>query len=553
MQGVRQAKPNLGEIVVVIGLGLIGQITVQLLKAAGCEVIGIDLDDKRIQSAIQHGADYGFSPSNGELKREVDRITDGHGADITIITAATSSNAPIQQSMELTRKKGRVVVVGAVGLGINRSPFYEKEIDLHISCSYGPGRYDPVYEQEGLDYPYAYIRWTENRNMQSFVKLIALGKINLDTIIQKEFDVSEAPEAYKALMESTDKPLGVVLRYSSKNLEEKKAPRVNISKVIQPTPGKIGVALIGAGSFAKSTHLPNLQKLSNLYELRAIVSASGLNAKKTALQFNVPYATTAFEDVLNDPSINLVMICTRHNLHASMVMESLRAGKNVFVEKPLALTEEELNKIASFFADGVEDKPILMTGFNRRFSPFIDRIVKVTNTRKDPMIINYRMNAGYIPLDHWVHSAEGGGRNIGEACHIYDLFVYLTGSEAVSINASSILPTSSYYSSKDNFTVSIKFADGSLGNLVYTALGNDIYPKENIDVFVDGEVITLVNYQNLNFWGCKSLYKTKNIDKGHSEELIKLAEAIIKETEWPISLQEQLVVTNIALEIEQLL
>lgn len=555
LQGVRRADPRLGEIVSVIGLGLLGQITVQLLKAAGCRVIGIDLDPHRVEMACRSGADLGIVVGQVEAANEVSQFTSNYGVDATIITAASESDAIVQQAMEITRRKGRVVVVGAVGLGLKRSPFYEKEIDFLISCSYGPGRYDSVYEKEGLDYPYAYVRWTENRNMQEYLRLIQQGLVKMDQVIESEYELDRAAEAYASLTNSSKKPLAVLLSYPVSNEDSlsRKIETITPIKSHHEKDGKIGVALIGAGNFAKGMHLPNLQKLDHTYRIRAIVDTNGVNARNTAEQFGADLASTNYEEILSDDSVSLVMICTRHKSHARLALKALEAGKHVFVEKPLALTEEELNEIESFYSQNAgRPLPVLLTGFNRRFSPYLRKIHSYTRERQDPMIMNYRMNAGYIPLDHWVHGPEGGGRNRGEACHIYDLFTFLTESRVVSVCAGSIRPKTGHYSSSDNFTASIQFEDGSLATLTYTALGASSFPKEQAEVYVDGKILALDDYQKLSIFGAKwKGLESRTPDKGHLAELQCLAEALRGETEWPIPLWQQVQATKIALMIEQ--
>jgi len=314
MQGVRRAAPNFGEIIAVIGLGLIGQLTVQLLKIAGCRVIAIDLLKSRVEFAQSLGMDYGIVIDDENPVTEVMKYTSGFGADATIITAATPSNLPVQQAMQMTRKKGKVVVVGDVGLHLKRAPFYEKEIDFLISCSYGPGRYDKMYEGKGIDYPYAYVRWTESRNMQEYLRLLAEGKIDFKALVSREYSIEEAPRAYRELGENKEKPLGVLLRYPDKSETLKLLERVTITPVILKKEGLINVAFIGAGSFAKSTHLPNLQKLSNLYNIYAVVSATGSNAKEAAKRFKANYCATDYQEVLRDKNVDMVLITTRHNL-----------------------------------------------------------------------------------------------------------------------------------------------------------------------------------------------------------------------------------------------
>jgi len=526
LQGIRRAEVRLGENVAVIGLGLLGQLTVQLLKQAGCRVIGVDLDGRRAALARKLGADHAFNPAEVDVRNEVRHLTGDHGADATIITAASSSDAVVQQAMEITRKKGRVVVVGAVGLGLKRSPFYEKEIDFLISCSYGPGRYDERYEGKGVDYPYAYVRWTENRNMQEYLRLVAEGKVRLDAILEREYDLAQAPQAYEELRSASPKPLGVLLRYpvNGSDTGEGKLETKTILRS-RAVSGKIRIAVVGAGNFAKAVHLPNLQKLSDLYHIRAIVSGTGINALATAQQFGADYASTNYEDVLNDPEVDAVMICTRHNLHAQQAIQAAKAGKAIFLEKPMALNQAELDKLVAVLQEtGVP----FMVGFNRRFSPAARRAKEIIAGRQNPLMILYRMNAGYLPPDHWTQTEEGGGRIIGEACHIFDLFQYLIDAPVVEVSATAINPQSEHVLAGDNVSVTLRYADGSVATLLYTALGSPDFSKEYMELYVDGKVLVLDDYRALRVYGAAMKgWVTSVQDKGHLEELRSFAACLL--------------------------
>ena len=556
MQGVRRANPTLGETFVVLGLGILGQLTAQLLKANGCRVIGTDLDTSRIELAKDLGMDIGIYPENGDDIESVARLTNGIGADGVIITAATPSDEVVSTAFKMCRKKGRVVLVGDVGLNLNRADFYAKELDFLVSTSYGPGRYDNNYEERGLDYPVAYVRWTENRNMSEYLRLLAEGKVKVDKMISAIYPVDKAAEAYEVLGSSEAKPLMVLLSYPHPAADTIPV-RVVANPYAKPAgSGVIRLALVGAGGFAKGMHLPNIKELSSLYHLHAVVSRTGHNASATAIQFSAKYSTTDYQKVLDDPEVDAVLIATRHNLHARMVLQALKAGKHVLVEKPLALNEEELQQIEEFYTSSsvFGPQPVLLTGFNRRFSKYARRIHELTRERSNPMVLNYRMNAGYIPLDHWVHTQEGGGRNIGEGCHIYDLFTYLTSSKVVSIDAKSIKPKTGYYSYSDNFVATMSFEDGSIATLTYTSLGSKEYPKEQLEVFVDGKVIKLDDYRKLTVTGAKAIgVETKLSDKGQKEELEAFAKAIREGGEWPIPLWQQLQATRISFKIQEMI
>lgn len=549
LQGVRRAAPTLGENFVVLGLGILGQITAQLLKANGCRVIGIDLDMDRLKIAEGLGMDAGVHPDDGNDIEQVHRLTDGIGADGVIITAATSSDAVISTAFKMCRKKGRVVLVGDVGLNLNRGDFYQKELDFFISASYGPGRYDNNYEERGLDYPVSYVRWTENRNLSEYLRLSSEGRLKIKPLIAAYYPIERAGEAYEKLKSGSDKPLLVVLSYQRRPVEDKRV--VYNSHAASAGKDKIKVAIVGAGGFAKGMHLPNLQTLSNLYHLRAVVSRTGHNAIATAKQFAANYGTTEFGEVLKDPEVDALIIATRHDMHARMALDAIGAGKHVLLEKPMALKIGELEEIKSFYSNGSGQKPILLTGFNRRFSSYARAIHSLIQKRTSPVMMHYTMNAGYIPLNHWVHLDEGGGRNIGEACHIYDLFTYLTGAKVASVCAKPIRPSTGHYSGRDNFTALMNFEDGSIATLAYTALGNRDYPKERLELFFDGKVLVLDDYKRLLATGAKvKALETKIPDKGQKDELTAFAKAIKEGGEWPIPFWQQVQATEISFEVE---
>jgi predicted dehydrogenase/threonine dehydrogenase-like Zn-dependent dehydrogenase len=547
LQGVRRANVTLGEYVAVIGLGILGQITVQLLKANGCRVIGVDLDERRLQKALELGMNKGTNPENDDILKIATSFSNGYGIDAVIITAATNSKAPLAQAFQMCRKKWRVVLVGVVGMEINREDMYKKELDFLIATSYGPGRYDEQYEQKGIDYPYAYVRWTENRNMEEYLKLIADQKINIKPLIEQEYKIEDAPLAYEELMTSETKPLITLLKY--KQEEEQPARKVAVqSKPIERN-GTINVAIVGAGRFAKETHLPNLMKLKNIYNIHAIMSKTGSNAKTTAQQFGAKYATTDYEEILGDKDIDAVFITTRHNLHAKMAMAALRAGKAVFLEKPMALNKEELDGLITTIHE--TQKPF-MVGFNRRFSKFAREAKKQLAERINPMIINYQMNAGYIPYNHWVHTEEGGGRIIGEACHIFDLFNYFIDAEVESIFVEKITPKTEYYSAQDNIVVTLKYKDGSVCTLTYTGLGSNQYPKEFCQIYNDGKIIIIDDYRSLEGYGLK-LKKIKSTEpgKGRYEELVEFANYLKGNIQPPIPLWQLIQATEISFMVDE--
>jgi predicted dehydrogenase/threonine dehydrogenase-like Zn-dependent dehydrogenase len=549
LQGVRRASPTLGETFVVIGLGILGQLTAQILRANGCRVIGVDVDPLRISKASENGLDIGIDPNVDDYVDRVTRITGGLGADAVIITAASSESSIISQAMQATRKKGRVVLVGDVGLNLNRADFYQKELDLFISTSYGPGRYDPTYEEAGHDYPLPYVRWTENRNMQAYLNLLASGTVNLSNLLAPPFEIDRAEEAYGSIRGEGPRPLIVLLSYP---------PNVVAAHRRVPQPvtqshrsSSIRVGLIGASSFAQSVHLPNIQKLKKRFSLEAVMSRTGVNATALAQQYGARYSTTSLDDILSDSGIDLVFITSRHNLHGSTVLKALHAGKHVFVEKPLTLRPSDLDELESFYSANPRP-PILFVGYNRRFSPPIHRCLEVLSRRSTPIIVNYRVNAGALPADHWVQGDEGGGRNLGEACHIYDLFNALVAdAEVSSVHAAAIKPTYGHGKHNENFIATVAYDDGSVCSLTYTSLGAKDYPKERMELFSDGRVVSLDDYKSLTIAGGRHKAWTSNSPrKGHYEELIALGDSIIHGSHWPIDLNSLIRTSRISFAVE---
>ena len=554
MQGVRRAQPTLGETFVVIGLGVLGQITAQLLRANGCRVIGVDLDRARLTLASSRGMNWGLHPDDVNDILQVARITGGVGADGVIITAASPSDALVSTAFRMCRKKARVVLVGDVGLDLQRADFYEKELDFLISTSYGPGRYDAGYEEKGLDYPLPYVRWTEGRNMEEYLRLMSEGTLDIRSLVTTVYPIEQVDAAYRSLQAAGEKPLMALLAYPQTEANDGQHRVLLDERPLKAWKGQIRVAVIGAGGFAKGMHLPNLVQLESHFQLRAVASRTGHNATSTAKRFGAAYATTDYRETLADPDIDAVIIATRHDTHAKLALEALEAGKHVLLEKPLALEESELAAIEAFYARNEASKPLLLTGFNRRFSPYARAIEARVAGRSNPMILNYRMNAGHIPLDHWVHGPEGGGRNLGEACHIYDLFTFLTGARVVRVEAQAIRPATGFYAASDNFAATLSFDDGSVATLTYTALGSTEHPKERLEIFVDGTVISLDDYRSLEVAGAKhKRLESRAADKGQKEELFAFAQAISGQGDWPIPLWQQVQATRIGLEVKRLL
>jgi predicted dehydrogenase/threonine dehydrogenase-like Zn-dependent dehydrogenase len=528
MQGVRQAKVELGHRVVVSGLGLIGLLTVQLLKAAGCKVLGLDLDEKRVQRALELGCDLGLLASSpDEINRQLDRFTEGMGVDVVLICAATSSTEPIRQAMKFCRKKGRVVIVGTVGMDLERSPFYEKELELTISCSYGPGRYDPKYELQGEDYPIGYVRFTENRNMQEFVRLLAEEKVKVESLCEEEFPIAEGVSAYASLEEK--KPLGVLLRYG----EDTKEP---VKKIIHPlaqrTEGKVRVAVMGLGAITKNVHLPNLKKIPSC-QIHAIISQRGVQARKTAEKYRAAISATELAGVETD----MVLIANRDRLHAPSIIEAAHAGLAIFCEKPMTITREEADKVKKI----IEETRVHFTvGFNRRFSPLAVKARELLQKKSGPAFINYRVNAETIPLSHWINDPkEGGGRFIGEACHFIDLFSYLLDADPIDCSALN-LSASGSKGIDDNVAATLKYRDGSVATLTYVTVGGGGLAKERIEIFADQKTMLLDNFQALHLYGYsgESDIKLKSPDKGLKQQLEEFIKKIQGKPSNSISLEE---------------
>lgn len=540
MQGIRRADVKLGEVIVVIGLGLIGQLTVQMLNAAGARVIAADVNPERISEVKSLGVLHVVNSASENLVDAVNALTDGYGADSVIITAATHSSAPLKQAFNCCRKRGRVVLVGVVDLNIDRDDIYQKELEFYMSTSYGPGRYDSSYEEGGVDYPYHWVRFTENRNMQDYLRLIDEKKVNLDYMFAEDVDVNDASAVYKALAEGQHRPLMQSFKYSE---EKGEAEKTAITLRNEPNKNdKIKVAVCGVGGFAKMFHLPNLSKIDD-YEIYSIMTRDGGNATKAASDYHAVKATTDFNEVLNDPNVDVVVITTRHNLHFQYVIDALKAGKTVFVEKPLCMNSEELTTIEETLKT---TKGGLMIGYNRRFSSHARKIKGYLENHVNPMIINYVMNAGYIAPDAWVHGKEGGGRIIGEGCHIIDLFNYFTDELPVSISVESISPKTNNVGKIDNCVITVKYDGGSVATLTYCANGSSKYPKEFCQIFCDNNTYVLNDYKETQIFGAKSeTFTTKIADKGHYYELVEFAKAIRAGRRFLIPLESLLATSRI--------
>lgn len=544
LHGIRRANLNIGEFAVVYGSGLIGLLSIQILKQAGIRVLAIDTNSERLLLAIKFGAEVTLLAEDPLLVETVSNWSDGFGADAVLFTAATASSVPLSNAFKMCKKKGKVVLVGVSGLQIQRSDIYSKEIDFLISSSYGPGRYDKFYEEKGIDYPYAFVRWTENRNIKEYLRLLDKGAVKISEMGISIWNIEKLEEAFEQL-KSKEKPIGIILQYSEMNkISDKK---IFIGKQTKQK-GLINTAVVGLGGFAKSVLLPNLAKLNTKFHLSAIMSNQGFKAKGLGDIYNADLITNKYDDLLNEENIDLIIISTRHENHGELVIKALENGKNVFVEKPLTTNEADLVSIQNIY--NKNKSSLLMVGYNRRFSKYAIEIQKHLSKRINPVIINYRMNAAHLPLDHWIY--EQGGRIIGEACHIFDLFNYLIGSEVMSINVESISPKTAYYSKNDNKVITLKYSDGSIANLLYFANGNKELSKEYMEIHFDGKSIVLDNYESLHGFGLNiKNIKTSQSEKGHLEELIALHNYLSgKYSEWPISLEDILKASKISFQAD---
>lgn len=532
MQGVRQADLRIGENCVVIGLGLLGQLTMQILNAGGIKAIGIDIDEKQVNASLKNGLKNCYVRSREDIEQIVLNLSNGYGCDAVIITAATSSTDPVELAGAITRRKSKVVIVGAVPTGFNRKNYYVKELELLMSCSYGPGRYDAEYEEGGIDYPYEFVRWTENRNMQSFVELLAEKKVNVDVLTSHTFDFLKAPEAYQMILDRSEPFTGILLKYDAQK-ELRKNVRIS-DKPASPSNSNIG--LIGAGSFGQNFLIPALKDHAKFI---GVATSRSNNARNIADKYGFSYCTGNASELFSDAAISTIFIATRHNTHAGYVMDAIRAGKNVFVEKPLCLNESELGQISSLQAS---TDVRIMVGFNRRFAPMIMQLRQSLNDAT-PRSINYRINAGIVPHDHWVHNKNtGGGRIIGEACHFIDLCMHLAGAPITSVSARAM---NDPHALLDNAVISLGFANGSIASISYFSNGNKNLPKEYLEVFSGGIVGIVDDFKSLKIFGKTKKEINGTQDKGHKKEVEEFMNAMKNGKPSPIPF-EQLYNTTLA-------
>jgi polar amino acid transport system substrate-binding protein len=528
LQGIRQADLRLGEICTVIGLGLIGQLTTQMLKASGVKVFGIDIDSYAVDLAKQSGSDLSFVRDDDTIEQSIIQSSYGYGVDAVIITASTSSLDPVELAGRLCRQKGKVIIVGAVPTGFSREVYYKKELELRMTMSYGPGRYNLNYEEKGLDYPIGYVRWTENRNMQAFLSLVSDNKLNLDKITTHEFPFENALDAYDLITQKTEPYCGILLRYDTDRKIEKDVYIIKHSKS-NIKHSDVGIGFIGAGTFAQNSLLPNIKNARMI----AVSTHQGHSTQTVAYKYGFKIATGDSDSIINNPEVNTIFIASRHNLHAEYVLKGINAGKNVFVEKPLCMTESGLDKIVEAYN---RKNVHVMVGFNRRFSLFIQKI-KRQMKESIPVSILYRINSGNIPLDHWIQDKDiGGGRIIGEVCHFIDLAMYLSGSLPSQIHAVAIPDPNSKW---DTLSVNIQFRNGSIASIQYYANGSKELKKEYLEVFSSGMTWIIDDFKEMHVYG-KSHKKQRllNQDKGHKNEVESFLNCIRNGKDTPISFKE---------------
>ena len=557
LQGIRLVNPTLGETVVVTGLGLIGLMTVQLLRAHGCRVLGLDFDPLKLALARQCGAEtvdlgVGQDPLAAALV-----FSRGRGVDAVLITASTKSNEPVHQAAQMCRKRGRIVLVGVTGLELSRADFFEKELSFQVSCSYGPGRYDPNYEEKGQDYPVGFVRWTEQRNLEAVLDMMADGRIDVKPLISHRFEIDEAVQAYE-LVGGSAPSLGILLSYPSVSEKPDAILRnqtVNIGPA-RPSVGKATLGFIGSGNYATAVLIPAFKAAG--VRLKTVASAGGVSAAHAGRKFGFEKTTTATEEVFADPEINAVVVATRHDSHALQVCHALEAGKPVFVEKPLALTLDELSQVEVAYASALTagQMPLVMVGFNRRFAPQAVKVKSLLTALDAPKALVMMVNAGAIPSTHWTQDrAVGGGRIVGEACHFIDLLRYLAGSPIVDAQVVSLGNAKGLTGLGDTVTLTLRFADGSMGTVHYLANGHKSFPKERLEVFCSGRILQLDNFRKLKGFGWPGFAKMNlwRQDKGQKDCAAAFVRAVESGGDAPIAFDELVEVSRVTIQIAEAL
>ena len=548
LQGIRLANPTLGECIVVTGLGLIGLLTVQMLRAHGCRVLGIDFDPKRLELARAFGAEVIDAGAGGDIVEQAVAFSRGRGVDAVIITASTKSNEPVAQAARMCRQRGRVVLVGVAGLELSRADFYEKELSFQVSCSYGPGRYDPAYEEGGQDYPIGFVRWTEQRNFEAVLDLLASGVLRTGPLVSHRLRLVDALDAY-ALLSGDAAPLGIVLNYPQPDVDSAPTAR-SVRLAVNPSrPGLGTVAFIGAGNYAGRVLIPAFKAAGA--NLHTVVSSGGVSATHHGKRHGFANASTDSDAVWADAAIDTVVIATRHHDHARSVVRALEARKHVFVEKPLCLTLDELERIEVAMSQSPDSR--LMVGFNRRFAPHVVRMKQLLAGIDEPKSFIMTVNAGKIPQDHWTQDPKiGGGRIVGEACHFIDLLRHLAGTEITMQRAVAIRHGSAGAMTSDRATLTLGFADGSIGTIHYLANGHKGFPKERLEVFCASRVLQLDNFRVLRGWGWPGFSRMRlwRQDKGQEACARAFLLSVRQNSEPPITAAELIEVSRVAISLQ---
>jgi len=565
LQGIRLVQPSLGECVVVTGLGLIGLLTVQLLRAHGCRVLGLDFDSDKLMLAKRFGAEVVNLSSGEDAIAAAEAFSRGRGVDAVLITASTTSNEPVHQAAMMCRKRGRIVLVGVTGLELSRADFYEKELSFQVSCSYGPGRYDSNYEDRGVDYPVAFVRWTEQRNFEAVLDMMADGRLDVKPLISHRFRIGEAERAYQVLG-SAEPSLGILLQYpeGSENSDAQLRCRTVRQATTAPAApnGQAAISFIGAGNYATGVLIPAFKRTGA--RLKAIGSSSGVTSVHAGRKYGFEEMTTDVHKMITDADTQAIVIATRHNSHAQLVCSALRAGKHVFVEKPLALTIPELEDIQAVTEEvfqvssdtTAQSPPLLMVGFNRRFAPHIEKMKSLLTAVREPKAFVMTVNAGVIPPEHWTHDrVVGGGRILGEACHFVDLLRFLAGSPIRSFEAVSFGKVPGLPVAEDKASIILRFDDGSMATIHYLANGHKSFPKERLEVFAGGRILQLDNYRKLRGFGWRT-FNTMNLwrqDKGQNACVDAFVQAVMQQGSAPIPFDELMEVSRISIQIAEVL
>ena len=549
LQGIRLVQPTLGETVVVTGLGLIGLVTVQLLRAHGCRVLGLDFDPAKLELAKQFGAEVVNLGAGADPVAAAQAFSRGRGVDAVIVTASTKSNEPMHQAALMCRKRGRIVLVGVTGLELSRADFFEKELTFQVSCSYGPGRYDPSYEEKGNDYPVGFVRWTEQRNFEAVLDMMADGRLDVKPLISHRFSVTEAEQAYE-LVGGSAPSLGILLEYPTAAEKPEATLRQSTVKLPAapgaPTTGAASIAFVGSGNYATAVLIPAFKDAGA--RLKVVASSGGVTGVHAGRKFGFESTTTDTDGVFTDPDVQAIVLSTRHDTHADMACKALRAGKHVFVEKPLALKHEELGQIEQAIAEGTRNgrAPMVMVGFNRRFATQVQKVKSLLKGVTGPKSFIMTVNAGAIPAEHWTQDREvGGGRIVGEACHFIDLLRYLAGS-AITGHRVSVMDTKT----RDTVSIELSFADGSIGTVHYFANGCKAFPKERLEVFAAGRVLQLDNFRKLTGFAWPGFTKMNlwKQDKGQKACASAFVQAVASGGASPIPFEELLEVARVTID-----